>query len=312
MDTQNADVLMKTNLPLPIFLRGKVRDTYDLDSHLLIIVTDRISAFDVVLPNGIPNKGHVLNRLSSFWFRRTTDIIPNHMAEAVDDIHCIDSYLPDNQKFTCPLYLRGRSMVVKKVKRIPVECVVRGYISGSAWAEYQERGTVSGEAMPQGLVESQELEKPIFTPTTKADKGHDEPITMNEIIEIIGSQIAEEMKEKSLALYEYARGYARERGIIIADTKFEFGIDNNRLILIDELLTPDSSRFWDAELYEPGKPQPSFDKQPVRDWLAKSGWNKEPPGPVLPDDIVAATSKRYMQAYEKITGRQLAFLDGAS
>jgi phosphoribosylaminoimidazole-succinocarboxamide synthase len=308
METHNVEVLMKTDLPLPVFLRGKVRDTYDLDSHLLVIVTDRISAFDVILPNGIPNKGHVLNRLSSFWFRKTADIIPNHMAEAVDDVHCIDSYLPENQKFTCPTYMRGRSMVVKKVKRIPVECVVRGYISGSAWAEYREHGTISGNAMPEGLMESQELEKPIFTPTTKADKGHDEPIGMEDIIKAIGKPLAEEMEEKSLALYEYGREYARERGIIIADTKFEFGIDNNRLILIDEVLTPDSSRFWDAELYEPGKSQPSFDKQPVRDWLENSGWNKKPPGPVLPDDIVEATSKRYMQAYEKITGRQLAFL----
>lgn len=308
METHNVEVLMKTDLPLPVFLRGKVRDTYDLDSHLLVIVTDRISAFDVILPNGIPNKGHVLNRLSSFWFRKTADIIPNHMTEAVDDIHCIDSYLPENQKFTCPPYLRGRSMVVKKVKRIPVECVVRGYISGSAWAEYKEHGTVSGNAMPEGLVESQELEKPIFTPTTKADKGHDEPIGMEDIIKAIGKPLAEEMEEKSLALYEYGREYAGEHGIIIADSKFEFGIDNNRLMLIDEVLTPDSSRFWDAELYEPGKSQPSFDKQPVRDWLEKSGWNKEPPGPVLPDDVVEATSKMYMQAYEKITGRQLAFL----
>jgi len=309
MDTKSAEVLMKTDLPLPVFLRGKVRDTYDLDSHLLIIVTDRISAFDVVLPSGIPNKGHVLNRLSSFWFRLTADIIPNHMAEAVDDIHCIDSYLPTDQNFSCPTYLRGRSMVVKKVKRIPVECVVRGYISGSAWAEYKEHGTVSGNVMPEGLLESQELEKPIFTPTTKADTGHDEPITKDEIVKIIGKQMAKEMEEKSMALYEYGREYAREHGIIIADTKFEFGIDNNRLILIDEALTPDSSRFWDAALYQPGKSQPSFDKQPVRDWLSESGWNKEPPGPELPDDIIEATSKRYMKAYEKITGRQLAFLD---
>ena len=309
METPKAPVLMETKLPLPVFLRGKVRDTYDLDSHLLIIVTDRISAYDVVLPRGIPNKGHVLNRLSSFWFRRTSDIIPNHMAEAVDDIHCIDSYLPINMKFTCPSYLRGRSMVVKKVKRIPIECVVRGYIAGSAWEEYKEKGTVNGNPMLAGLEESQELETPIFTPTTKADEGHDEPIGMEEIVKAIGKPMAEEMVEKSLELYEYGREYAREHGIIIADTKFEFGIDNNRLILIDEALTPDSSRFWDAELYLPGRSQPSFDKQPVRDWLVKSGWNKEPPGPVLPDDIVEATSKRYMEAYEKITGCQLAFLD---
>jgi phosphoribosylaminoimidazole-succinocarboxamide synthase len=231
------------------------------------------------------------------------------MVEAIDDVHCIDSYLPANQKCTCPSYLRGRSMVVKKVKRIPVECVVRGYISGSAWAEYQEKGTVNGIAMPEGLEESQELETPIFTPTTKADTGHDEAMTTPEIVNIIGSQMTRDMEEKSLALYEFGRQYARERGIIIADTKFEFGIDNDRLILIDEMLTPDSSRFWDAELYKPGRSQPSFDKQPVRDWLAASGWNKKPPAPTLPDDIIEATSIRYMQAYEKLTGRRLAFLE---
>lgn len=309
METPAAPVLMKSDLPLPAFLRGKVRDTYDLDSHLLIVSTDRISAFDVVLPNGIPNKGHVLNRLSSFWFRLTTKIVPNHMVEAIDDVHCIDSYLPASEKFPCPPYLRGRSMVVKKVKRIPVECVVRGYISGSAWEEYRDKGTISGMSMPEGLQESQEMDKPIYTPTTKADSGHDEPITTKEIISIIGSQMAREMEEKSIALYNFGRDYARERGIIIADTKFEFGIDNDRLILIDEMLTPDSSRFWDTALYEPGKSQPSFDKQPVRDWLAASGWNKKPPAPKLPDEIVEATSKRYMQAYEKIAGRQLAFLE---
>ncbi len=300
---------METKLPLPVFLRGKVRDTYDLDSHLLIIVTDRISAYDVVLPRGIPNKGHVLNRLSSFWFRRTADIVPNHMAEAVDDIHCIDSYLPANQKFTCPPYLRGRSMVVKKVKRIPVECVVRGYISGSAWDEYKEHGTVNGIPMPEGLVESQELEKPIFTPTTKADTGHDEPMTMKEVEKMVGEQMAKELEEKSLALYEYGREYASKHGLIIADTKFEFGVDNNRLMLIDEILTPDSSRFWDTAIYKPGKSQPSFDKQPVRDYLAGTGWNKKPPAPDLPDEIIEATSRRYMEAYERLTGRQLAFLE---
>lgn len=309
METPRATVLMETKLPLPVFLRGKVRDTYDLDSHLLIIVTDRISAYDVVLPRGIPNKGHVLNRLSSFWFRRTADIVPNHMAEAVDDIHCIDSYLPANQKFTCPPYLRGRSMVVKKVKRIPVECVVRGYISGSAWDEYKEHGTVNGIPMPEGLVESQELEKPIFTPTTKADTGHDEPMTMKEVEKMVGEQMAKELEEKSLALYEYGREYASKHGLIIADTKFEFGVDNNRLMLIDEILTPDSSRFWDTAIYKPGKSQPSFDKQPVRDYLAGTGWNKKPPAPDLPDEIIEATSRRYMEAYERLTGRQLAFLE---
>jgi phosphoribosylaminoimidazole-succinocarboxamide synthase len=292
-----------------VFIRGKVRDTYDLGSHLLIVSTDRISAFDVVLPSGIPLKGHVLNRLSSFWFRRTGDIIPNHMTEAIDDVHCLDSYVPAEQRFPCPSFLRGRSMIAKKVKRIPVECVVRGYLAGSAWAEYKEHGTIGGEAAPAGLVESQELEKPIFTPTTKAETGHDEPITRAQIIKFIGLRTAQEMEEKSIAVYNSAREYAWSKGIIIADTKFEFGIDNGRLTLIDELVTPDSSRFWDAGLYEPGHSQPSFDKQPLRDWLTESGWNKEPPGPELPADVIEATSKRYLQAYEKLTGRQLAILE---
>jgi len=308
MDTESP-LITRTDLPLPIFIRGKVRDSYDLGSHLLIVATDRISAFDVVLPTGIPLKGHVLNRLSSFWFRRTGDIVPNHMTEAVDDVHCLDSYIPEDQRFPCPAYLRGRSMIVKKVKRIPVECVVRGYISGSAWAEYKEHGTVGGNAMPEGLKESQELEEPIYTPTTKAETGHDEPITQEQIIKLIGLPTAQEMEEKSITLYTFAREYALEKGIIIADTKFEFGIDNGRLTLIDEILTPDSSRFWDAELYEPGHSQLSFDKQPLRDWLTASGWNKEPPGPELPEDIVKETSERYLKAYEKLTGRHLAILE---
>jgi len=309
MDNIEESIILKTELPLPMFIRGKVRDTYDLGSHLLIVVTDRISAFDVVLPSGIPLKGHVLNRLSSFWFRRTGDIIPNHMTEAIDDVHCLDSYIPEDQRFTFPAYLRGRSMIAKKVKRIPVECVVRGYMSGSAWAEYKEHGTVAGKAMPEGLKESQELEEPIYTPTTKAETGHDQPITREQIIKLIGLRTAEEMEEKSIALYKSGREYAREKGIIIADTKFEFGIDNGRLTLIDEILTPDSSRFWDAELYEPGHSQPSFDKQPLRDWLTASGWNKEPPGPELPEDVIKATSERYLKAYEILTGRHLAILE---
>jgi phosphoribosylaminoimidazole-succinocarboxamide synthase len=309
MENPETSVLMATNLTLPLFIRGKVRDTYDLGSHLLIIATDRISAFDVVLHDGIPNKGHVLNRLSSFWFRRTADIMPNHMTEAVDDVHCIDSYLPAEQRFHYPAYLRGRSMVVKKVKRIPVECVVRGYISGSAWAEYQEHGTISGDPAPKGLKESQKFKEPLYTPTTKAKTGHDEPITRKDIIKLVGLRLAEEMEAKSLAVYNYAREYAQSRGIIIADTKFEFGVDNDRLVLIDELLTPDSSRFWNAEQYRVGHSQPSFDKQPVRDWLVESGWNKEPPAPMLPTEIIEATTKRYMQAYEKLTGRQLATLE---
>jgi phosphoribosylaminoimidazole-succinocarboxamide synthase len=309
MENTEVPLIIKTELPLPVFLRGKVRDTYDLGSHLLIIATDRISAFDVVLPSGIPLKGHVLNRLSSFWFRRTAEIIPNHMTETIDDVHALDSYVPAEQRFPYPAYLRGRSMVVKKVKRIPVECVVRGYLAGSAWAEYQEKGTIGGNAAPAGMVESQELEKAIFTPTTKAETGHDQPITREQIIKLIGLRSSEEMEEKSIAVYNAAREYAQGKGIIIADTKFEFGIDNGRLTLIDELLTPDSSRFWDTELYKPGQSQDSFDKQPLRDWLTATGWNKEPPAPELPEEVIEATSKRYLQAYERLTGRQLAILE---
>jgi phosphoribosylaminoimidazole-succinocarboxamide synthase len=309
MENEESPLIIKTDLPLPVFLRGKVRDTYDLGSHLLIVATDRISAFDVVLPSGIPLKGHVLNRLSSFWFRRTAEIMPNHMTEAIDDVHSLDSYVPEEQRFPYPAYLRGRSMIVKKVKRIPVECVVRGYLAGSAWAEYREKGTIGGNAAPAGMLESQELEKPIFTPTTKAETGHDQPITREQIIKLIGLRSAEEMEEKSIAVYNSAREYASSKGIIIADTKFEFGVDNARLTLIDELLTPDSSRFWDTELYEPGHSQDSFDKQPLRDWLTATGWNKEPPAPDLPQDVIEATSKRYLQAYERLTGRQLAILD---
>jgi phosphoribosylaminoimidazole-succinocarboxamide synthase len=299
------DVLLNTDLPLPLFVRGKVRDTYDLGDLLLIIATDRISAFDVVLPCGIPKKGSVLNKLSAFWFNQTKDLLPNHLVEMVDDVHCLDAYLPAGSRFTYPSYLAGRSMVVKKAKRILVECVVRGYISGSAWVEYREYGTVSGNPMPKGLEESQELPQPLFTPTTKAETGHDLPLSMDEVGELVSKGIAEEIREKSLAIYSYAWGYAQRRGIIIADTKMEFGLDGDKLILIDELLTPDSSRIWDANLYQVGQSQESYDKQPVRDWLTQSGWNKEPPAPMLPADVVEATSKRYRQAYQRLTGRKL-------
>jgi phosphoribosylaminoimidazole-succinocarboxamide synthase len=309
MAENNPSVLVDTDISLPIFIRGKVRDTYDLGNHLLIVATDRISAFDVVLPNGIPMKGHVLNRLSSFWFRRTADIVTNHMTEAIDNVHSLDSYLPVEKRFSYPSYLRGRSMVVKKVKRLPLECVVRGYLAGSAWAEYKEKGTVAGKRMPAGICESEELYQPFFTPTTKADSGHDEPVTKKFIAKSLGTKLGQELEEKSLAIYKAAREYALSKGIIIADTKLEFGIDNGKLILIDEIFTPDSSRFWDASKYKPGKPQESFDKQPVRDWLIAAGWNKEPPPPVLPPDVVEATSKRYILSYEKITGRKMAILE---
>jgi phosphoribosylaminoimidazole-succinocarboxamide synthase len=272
---------------------------------LLIVATDRISAFDVILPCGIPGKGRVLNQLSAFWFEKTAALVPNHFIEVVYDLSRLDRYLPRENRFDYPPYLNGRSMIVKKAERIPVECVVRGYLSGSAWEEYRQHGTVSGIAIPKGLLESQQLPELLFTPSTKAEVGHDLPLSMEELEEIAGVSLAEEAKEKSLATYSFAREYARGRGFIIADTKFEFGLDGNSLILIDELLTPDSSRFWDIDSYKTGQPQDSFDKQPVRDWLTRSGWNKEPPAPILPPDVIAQTSQRYRQAYERLTGRKL-------
>ena len=301
----SPSVLINADLPLPLFIRGKVRDTYDLGNLLLIVATDRISAFDVVLPCGIPDKGQVLNKLSAFWFAETADLVTNHLIEAVDDVHCLDSYLATESRFPYPSYLAGRSMIVKKVERIPIECVVRGYLSGSVWAEYQQSGTVSGLPLANSLQESQELPEPLFTPTTKAESGHDQPIDMDEVKRLVGEALGEEIKEKSLDLYSDARERARARGIIIADTKLEFGLDNGKLILIDELLTPDSSRFWDAELYKVGQSQPSYDKQPVRDWLDASGWNKEPPAPMLPPEVIESTTKRYRQAYERLTGKKL-------
>lgn len=301
----DLSLLKKAELPLPLFIRGKVRDTYDLGNHLLIIATDRISAFDSVLPSPIPNKGFVLNQLSIFWFRQTSEIVANHLVEAVEDVRSLDAYLPAEKRFPYPAYLVGRSMVVKKVKRIPIECVVRGYLSGSGWTEYQQCSKIAGYSLPGGLKESQKLPEPLFHPTTKAETGHDEPITMAEVNKLVGKKRAREIEEKSLAIYNYAHEYAAKRGIIIADTKMEFGLEEDRLILIDELLTPDSSRIWDSKLYRVGQAQPSYDKQPLRDWLVASGWNKEPPAPPLPPDVIAATSRRYVQAYEKITGRVL-------
>lgn len=300
---QNA-VLLKTELPLPLFIRGKVRDTYDMGKYILIVVTDRISAFDVVLPCGIPHKGKVLNQISAFWFDKTKDILGNHVVCVVNDAAILNDYLSKDKQVKFPEYLSGRSMLVKKAQRLPIECVVRGYISGSAWSEYSKHGTVSGIKMPAGLLESQKLESPIFTPTTKADQGHDLPMTMPEVEAMVGKSLANEIRDASINIYNNAVEYAKTRGFIIADTKFEFGIDNGRLIIIDEMLTPDSSRFWEADMYKAGQSQDSYDKQIVRDWLNKSGWNKEPPAPVLPDDVIAKTAQRYIEAYEKLTGRK--------
>ena len=300
-----APVLMTTDLSLPLFIRGKVRDTYDLGDRLLIVATDRISAFDMVLPCGIPDKGLVLNQLSAFWFDKTRNIIPNHLIEVISDVKSLDRYRPKGSRIAYPAYLARRSMIAKKVERIPVECVVRSYLAGSAWLEYQQSGMVCGMPLPKGLKESQKLPQPLFTPTTKAETGHDLPLTMAEMEKLVGQAQAEEIREKSLAVYDFAWEYALGKGIIIADTKMEFGLDNNQLILIDELLTPDSSRFWDAGQYRVGQSQPSYDKQPVRDWLVQSGWNKEPPAPMLPPEVIAATTRRYREAYERLTGKKL-------
>jgi len=277
--------------------QGKVRDLYDLGDKLLLVASDRLSAFDVVLPEPIPFKGEVLTKLSLFWFELLADVVPNHLLSA--DV----SDLPE-QFVPIADYLAGRFMLVKKATVFPVECIVRGYLAGSGLKEYQRQGTVCGIPLPAGLVESSKLPEPIFTPSTKAEIGlHDENISFARAAEIIGAQAATTLRDKSLAVYSAARDHAAARGIIIADTKFEFGTVDGVVTLVDEVLTPDSSRFWPADTYAPGASQPSFDKQPVRDWLEASGWDKTPPPPALPADVVAATSARYIHAYELITGR---------
>jgi phosphoribosylaminoimidazole-succinocarboxamide synthase len=293
-------VLVETALPsAPLFHRGKVRDTYDLGNRLLMVATDRISAFDVVLPNGIPDKGAVLTQLSAFWFELTGDVVPNHF------LRLVDSEEIEGVPFAIPPGLLGRSMLVPKARRVDVECVARGYLSGSGWQEYRETGKVCGIRLPPGLRESEELPEPIFTPATKAASGHDINISLEETVELVGAKAADVLRVRTLAVYNFARDYARERGIIIADTKLEFGWLGDELIVIDELCTPDSSRFWPADGYEPGRSQPSFDKQPVRDWLIASGWNKEPPPPVLPPEVVESTAERYLEAFRRLTGREL-------
>jgi phosphoribosylaminoimidazole-succinocarboxamide synthase len=301
-------ILRESNLP-NLYHRGKVRDTYEMGSDLLLIIaTDRVSAFDVVLPGGIPDKGILLNQLSGFWFDKTSHIMPNHMLQVVDDINWLNRVYGEKvcvSYYSYPPYVERRSMIVRRAGRIDIECVVRGYLSGSAWAEYMQSGTVSGLTLPKGFKESEKLPEPMFTPTTKADTGHDQPITVEQMETLVGKSVTKDIMEKSLAIYDYAARYALSRGIIIADTKMEFGMIGGKLSLIDELLTPDSSRFWDAEKYSPGKSQPSFDKQPLRDWLTASGWNKEPPAPELPPKIVKETLERYREAYRKLTGKEL-------
>ncbi|CAN5481643.1 phosphoribosylaminoimidazolesuccinocarboxamide synthase [soil metagenome] len=280
------------------FHSGKVRDTFELDSNLLMVASDRLSAFDVILPDGIPNKGRVLTQLSVFWFGRTSHIAPNHLISS--DV----SDLPDVLEPYTEV-LRDRFMIVRKAERIDVECVVRGYLSGSAWVEYSQYGTVCGQCLETGLVESQQLPQPIFTPATKAESGHDENISIKQMERIIGQETGKQVMDASLSLYGFASEYAANRDLILADTKFEFGYIDGALTLIDEALTPDSSRYWDAASYEPGRPQDSFDKQFVRDWLIESGWDRNPPAPPLPAEIVDGTASRYLEAYERITGEAL-------
>jgi len=291
-------VILETSLPLALRGRGKVRDVYDLGDKLLIIATDRISAFDSVLPNGIPYKGEVLNKLSAYWFGETRNIIPNHMLTI--DVKKYPKELQEHAKT-----LEGRSMLVDKAQTIPIECVVRGYLSGSGWREYKINQGICGVKLPAGLVESDKLPEAIFTPTTKAESGHDLNVTFEEVEEKIGKETAWKIRDATLRIYTQAQRKVEGKGIIIADTKFEFGIKDGRVIFIDEALTPDSSRFWPVESYKPGGPQMSYDKQYVRDYLEEIRWNKEPPAPELPDNVVYETSMKYVEAYEIITGRRL-------
>ena len=304
-NSQNETVL---HLDLPGIKKvrsGKVREVYDLGDSFLLVASDRISAFDVIMPNGIPRKGEVLTQISHFWFEKFSALVPNHLLAVANDP------LPKNlQPFAAQL--ARRSMIVKKAKPLAIECIVRGYLSGSGWKEYKKSQTVCGIKLPAGLTESAELPQPIFTPSTKAEAGHDENISFEEACKITGTELATQARDLSLKIYKAGRDYARQRGIIIADTKFEFGLESGsdassrgQLILIDEVLTPDSSRFWPADQYAPGRGQPSFDKQFVRDYLETLDWNKTPPGPKLPDDVVAKTSAKYLEAYEKLTGKKL-------
>jgi phosphoribosylaminoimidazole-succinocarboxamide synthase len=290
--------LMQSEVPgATLFRRGKVRDVYEAGGDRLVIVaSDRLSTFDVVLPTPIPDKGRVLTELSSFWFDRTERVVPNHLVSTnIDDMPPVFREVPE---------LEGRAVLVKRCERIDVECVARGYISGSAWTEYKALGTVASETLPKDLQESQRLEEPIFTPATKAESGHDVNISRAQLSSLVGSELADLLETTTLELYGKAHAYALGRGLILADTKFEFGFYDGKLTLIDEALTPDSSRYWDAAAYRPGSSPASYDKQYVRDFLVKSGWNKEPPGPALPLEVVQGTSQRYRECYEKLTGEE--------
>ncbi len=291
-------VILQTDIPGRPVRRGKVRDVYDLGEELLIVATDRISAFDVVMANGIPLKGAVLTALSCFWFERLGELTRHHLIDVVRD-RAPAGFEPFLEQ------LRGRAMLVRKTQVVPIEAVVRGYLAGSGWKEYQQHRRVCGVALPDGLQQCDRLPKPIFTPATKAETGHDLNISFDEAAGMVGRDVMTTIRDRSIALYERAADYARQRGVIIADTKFEWGKVGNELILIDEVLTPDSSRFWPADQYEPGRDQLSFDKQFVRDYLESIRFNKQPPGPILPPDVVEKTSTKYLEAYERLTGQPL-------
>ncbi len=296
-----AEAVFQTDIKeLKLLHRGKVRDLYECGDNILMVATDRISAFDVVFNEPVPDKGKVLTQISLFWFDRLKEMVPNHLLEW--DVEKFPPELAPYKK-----ELEGRSVIVKKAKPLAIECIVRGYITGSGWKEYLKSGSVCGIPLPEGLKESDKLPEPIFTPSTKADIGqHDENITFEDACDIVGAETAQKVKELSLAIYKDAADYALSKGIIIADTKFEFGFVDGQLCLIDEVLTPDSSRFWPLDSYKPGGPQPSFDKQFVRDYLESIGWDKKPPAPPLPPDIIEKTRKRYLEAYERITGSKLS------
>lgn len=291
-------ILLNTDFPdLKLAARGKVRDIYDLGETLLIVTTDRISAFDVIMDEGIPHKGYVLTQISAFWFRQMEDIIPNHIISTE-----VKDFPAQCQRYAD--ILEGRSMLVRKAAPLPVECIVRGYISGSGWKDYQKTGAICGIQLPEGMLESAKLEQPIFTPSTKADLGeHDENISFDQCVELVGQDLAEKIRDATIAIYKRARDIAAEKGIIIADTKFEYGICNNQLIIIDECMTPDSSRFWPQASYQPGGAQPSFDKQFLRDYLETLDWGKTAPPPALPEEIVRKTGEKYMEALVRLTGK---------
>ena len=299
MPTKEQSVLLETQLPgVKLFSRGKVRDIYEVADRLLVIATDRLSAFDVVMTEGIPDKGRVLTQLSCFWFEYLQDFVPTHFFTAE-----ITDFPAELRPFAD--LIRQRSMLVKKARPFPIECVVRGYLAGSGWKDYRATGSVCGVKLPPGLTESAKLDRPIFTPATKAQEGHDENITWEETVAKVGRAAAEQLRDYSLAVYEKACNYAEKCGILIADTKFEWGLCEGEVILIDEVLTPDSSRFWPKEEYESGKPQRSFDKQYVRDYLESTPWNKQPPPPPLPREVVEKTSEKYREAYRRLTGKML-------